>query len=114
MTQKVYMTPNPATPNNPIEFDERICNGCNRCVAICRTDVLMPHPGKDQPPIVLYADECWHCGCCVQECNRPGAIRLIHPLNQSVVVSWKRRATGKNYRLGMRKPPRSNTKLPSG
>ncbi len=114
MKQKVYMTPNPPTPNNPIEYNALICNGCNRCVQICRTDVLMPNPGKGQPPLVLYADECWQCGCCVQECNRPGAIKLVHPLNQSVVVMWKRRATGKHYRLGMKHPPRANNKPPSG
>ncbi len=114
INDKVYMVPNPPTPNNSIEFDEKICNGCNMCVEICRNDVLMPNPSQGKSPIVLYADECWYCGCCVQECNRQGAIKLIHPLNQSVVVSWKRSQTGEYFRLGMRNPPPPNTRSPSG
>jgi NAD-dependent dihydropyrimidine dehydrogenase PreA subunit len=112
--RKVYMVPNPPTPNIPVEFDENICNGCNQCVEICRNDVLMPNPDKKKPPIVLYPDECWYCGCCVLECNRKGAIKLIHPLNQSVVVSWKSKQSGESFRLGMRNPPPPNAKPPSG
>ncbi len=114
MKQKVYMTPNPAVPNDPVEFDEKICNGCNQCVEACRNDVLMPNPEKGKPPIVLYSDECWYCGCCVQECNRQGAISMVHPLNQSLPVSWKRAATGEIFRLGMLSPPPPNTRPPSG
>ena len=114
MNNKVYMIPNPPTPNNPIEFNETICNGCNLCVEICRNDVLMPNPEKGKPPVVLYADECWYCGCCVQECNRRGAINLIHPLNQSVVVSWKSKLTGEIYRPGMLNPPAPNNRPPFG
>jgi len=44
MNEKVYMVPNPTTPNEAIQFDEEICNGCNFCVDNCRTDVLMPNP----------------------------------------------------------------------
>jgi NAD-dependent dihydropyrimidine dehydrogenase PreA subunit len=62
MGDKVYMVPNPPTPNIPVRFDAALCNGCNVCVQICRTDVLMPNPEKHQPPIVLYPDECWYCG----------------------------------------------------
>lgn len=111
---KVHMVPNPPTPNTPLEFDDGRCNGCNRCVEICRNDVLMPNPEKGQPPIVLYADECWYCGCCVQECRRKGAIRMHHPLNQTVVVTWKRQATGETFRLGMACPPPPNTRRPLG
>jgi NAD-dependent dihydropyrimidine dehydrogenase PreA subunit len=111
---KIYMVPNPPTPNIPIIFDEKHCNGCNRCVEICRNDVLMPNPVKGKSPIVLYNDECWYCGCCVQECSRQGAIRLVHPLNQSVVVAWKRKQTGETFRLGMSNPPPPNLKPPSG
>lgn len=114
MERKVYMVPNPPTPNTSIEFDEALCNGCNQCVEICRTDVLMPNPEKGKPPIVLYADECWHCGCCVLECRRPGAIKMLHPLNQSLPVNWKRKETGEYFRLGMANPPPPNTKPPSG
>jgi ferredoxin len=114
MGDKVYMVPNPPTPNTPVLFDSSLCNGCNTCVQICRTDVLMPNPEKRQPPIVLYPDECWFCGCCVEDCPRPGAIGMVHPLNQSVVVAWKRKDTGEYFRLGMKDPPPPNTRPPAG
>lgn len=114
MSEKVYMAPNPPTPNIPVQFDPKLCNGCNRCVDTCSRDVLMPNPGKKQPPVVLYPDECWFCGTCVEECNRPGAIEMVHPLNQSIVVGWKRKETGEHYRLGMKNPPPPNTRPPAG
>lgn len=113
MADKVYMVPNPPTPNVPVHFDATVCNGCNACVEVCRTDVLMPNPARREPPVVLYPDECWFCGCCVEDCPRAGAIRLIHPLNQSVVVAWKRKASGEHYRLGMKDPPPPNTRPPA-
>jgi len=114
MDDSVYMVPNQPTPNTPLRFDPGVCNGCNACVKICRTDVLMPNPTKGEPPIVLYPDECWFCGCCVEDCSRPGAITLVHPLNQSVVVTWRRKETGEHFRLGMKDPPRANTRPPAG
>ena len=113
MFDKVYMVPNPATPNEAVRFDPELCDGCNLCVGVCRADVLMPNPKRGQPPIVLYPDECWYGGCCVVECPNPGAIELVHPLNQSVVVTWRRKKTGENYRLGMRNPPPPNTRPPA-
>lgn len=114
MPPKAYMIPNPPTPNRAIDFEPATCNGCNRCVEICRSDVLMPSPEKGKPPIVLYPDECWYCGTCVLECRRPGAITLLHPLNQSVSVIWKRVTTGEVFRLGMLNPPPSNARPPAG
>jgi NAD-dependent dihydropyrimidine dehydrogenase PreA subunit len=114
MCGKVYMVPNPPTPNRSVDFDPDICIGCNRCVEVCRNDVLMPNPEKGKPPIVLYTDECRYCGCCVEECLNAGAITLIHPLNQSIVVSWRRKDTGEIFRLGMNNPPNPNTKPPLG
>ena len=113
MNRKTYMVPNPLTPNRAIDFDAEICTGCNQCVEICRSDVLMPNPESKRPPIVLYPDECWYCGTCVLECNRPGAIIMLHPLHQSISVLWKRKATGENFRLGMRNPPEPNTRPPA-
>ena len=107
------MIPNPPTPNRAIAFDPAFCNGCNQCVEICRSDVLMPNPERGQPPIVLYPDECWYCGTCVEECSRRGAITMWHPLNQSISVVWKRAETGETYRLGMRNPPPPNTRPPA-
>jgi NAD-dependent dihydropyrimidine dehydrogenase PreA subunit len=112
MKHDAYMVPNPPTPNQAVDFDPAHCNGCNRCVEICRSDVLMPNPEKRKPPIVLYQDECWYCGTCVLECPRPGAIRMVHPMNQSVSVVWKRKATGESFRLGMKDPPEPNRKPP--
>jgi NAD-dependent dihydropyrimidine dehydrogenase PreA subunit len=114
MSDKVYMVPNPPTPNKAVEFNPEICNGCKTCVEICRNDVLMPNPEKGKPPIVLYHDECWYCGSCVEECPRPGAIKMVHPLNQSIAVSWKRKDTGEICRLGMKNPPPPNMKPPLG
>jgi NAD-dependent dihydropyrimidine dehydrogenase PreA subunit len=113
MSERAAMVPNPPTPNRAVDFDPAVCNGCNRCVEICRSDVLMPSPERGAPPIVLYPDECWYCGTCVLECPKSGAITMRHPLNQSVSVVWKRAATGEMYRLGMRDPPPPNTKPPA-
>jgi NAD-dependent dihydropyrimidine dehydrogenase PreA subunit len=114
MRDKVYMAPNQPTPNRAVDFNPDICNGCNRCAEICRNDVLMPNQENGKPPIVLYPDECWSCGCCVQECNRPGAIEMLHPLNQSIVVVWKRKETGQEFRLGMKNPPAPNNRPAAG
>lgn len=110
--EKVYMVPNQITLNKPLLIDAEVCNGCNRCVNICMMDVLYPHPEKGKPPIILYPDECWYCGCCVMECPRwkKGAIKLQHPMNQR--VRWKRKATGEHFRVGMKNPPPPNTRPP--
>jgi len=114
MSDKVYMVPNPPTPNRAVEFNPDICNGCNLCIEVCRTDVMMPNPEVGKPPIVLYPDECWYAGCCVAECPRPGAITMINPLKQNISVNWKRKDTGKYFRLSMKNPPPPNTRPPSG
>ena len=101
MEKEVYMVPNPAMPCQNLIFDTELCKGCNVCVEVCRTDVLMPNPEKGKPPIILYPDECWFCGMCVQYCSIPGAIKLQHPLVQRI-VGWKRKATGKNFWLGIK------------
>jgi NAD-dependent dihydropyrimidine dehydrogenase PreA subunit len=113
MNHKVYMVANPPTPNQAIDFNPEICTGCNQCVEICRSDVLMPNPEKKKPPLVLYPDECWYCGVCVLECKHPGAITMLHPLNQSISVIWKRKTTGQSFRLGMLNPPAPNTRPPA-
>jgi NAD-dependent dihydropyrimidine dehydrogenase PreA subunit len=114
MSEKIYMVPNPPTPNKGVKIDPGVCIGCNSCVEICPTDVLMPNPEKKKSPIVLYPEECWFCGCCVEECPTKGAIRLEHPLSQKISVNWKRRESGEYFRLGMKNPPPPNTKPVSG
>jgi NAD-dependent dihydropyrimidine dehydrogenase PreA subunit len=74
------------------------------------TDVMVPDPEEGKPPIVLYPDECWFCGCCVAHCPVEGAIVMEHPLNQR--VGWKRKETGDYFRIGMKNPPPPNTKPP--
>lgn len=76
---------------------------CERCL---RCDL------KGSPPIVLYPDECWFCGTCVEDCPVPGAIKLQHPLNRR--VGWLRKETGEYFRIGMKNPPPPNTRPPVG
>ena len=113
MSQKVYMTPNPPTPNKGQRFDAILCNGCNSCVEVCPTDVMMPNPEKEKPPIVLYPEECWFCGACIEECGT-GALSMAHPLSQNISVNWQRKETGAYFRLGMKNPPPPNRRPPSG
>jgi MinD superfamily P-loop ATPase len=110
MAEEAYLTPNLATPSKVIIFDAEICTACNQCVDVCRTDVMVPNPESGQPPIVLYPDECWFCGCCAAHCPCPGAITVEYPLNQR--VGWKRKDTGEYFRIGMKNPPPPNTKPP--
>lgn len=112
MESKAYMIPNAATPCQAIFFNAELCTGCNWCVDVCRSDVMVPNPEKGKPPIMLYPDECWFCGCCARECPVPGAIRVEHPLNQR--VGWKRKETGEYFRIGMKNPPPPNTRPPVG
>jgi NAD-dependent dihydropyrimidine dehydrogenase PreA subunit len=69
---------------------------------IDKTDVFAPNLEEDQPPHVLYPDECWFCGCCADDCPQD-AIKMAHPLNQR--VAWKRKKTGEHFRIGMKNPP---------
>jgi NAD-dependent dihydropyrimidine dehydrogenase PreA subunit len=112
MEKKASMVPNPVTPGQVIIIDPNLCNGCNTCVDVCRSDVLVPNPKKGKPPIVLYPEECWFGGCCMVHCPVPGAIRMEHPLNQR--VGWKRKETGEYFRIGMKNPPPPNTRPPVG
>lgn len=115
--EKIYMESNLVTPNKPILFDENVCNGCNQCTKSCMMDVLYPNPEKGKPPVVLYPDECWYCGCCVMDCpiweKEPiKPIQLMHPMMQR--VRWKRKETGEHFRVGMKNPPPPNNRPPVG
>jgi NAD-dependent dihydropyrimidine dehydrogenase PreA subunit len=73
----------------PLTFNAEICDGCNRCVEVCQVDILVPHPKKGKPPVVVYPGECWYGGCCVAICPKPGAIELNTPLMNR--VHWKKK-----------------------
>jgi NAD-dependent dihydropyrimidine dehydrogenase PreA subunit len=113
-SEKIEAFPNIVTPNNPVLFNEDVCNGCNICVEICVMDILLPNPAQGEPPIILYPEECYYDGLCVQNCPlwHEGAIRLNHPLNQR--VRWKRKPTGEHFRIGMVNPPPPINKPPVG
>jgi len=96
-TPVVYATPNRPTPGRPVIFSPDICSGCNTCVTVCPEDVFIPNPNKGRSPIILYPEECWYCGVCIDDCNRKGAIRLNHPLQQR--ARWKRKASGEHFRV---------------
>ena len=96
------LTPNPVLPNHVIKIDPSKCVACYQCAQICRCNVLMENPEKDQPPILVYPEECWHCAVCTENCPT-GAIEFDHPINQK--ITWKRKATGEMFRIGMKNPP---------
>ena len=107
METNCFVQPNPQTPCRVIVIDPDKCVGCNTCVEVCRTDVLVPNPEKKKPPIPVYVDECWFCGCCIEHCPK-SANRMVQPLNQC--IGWKRKATGEYFRIGMTDPPEPNTR----
>jgi NAD-dependent dihydropyrimidine dehydrogenase PreA subunit len=79
----------------PVVFDEKKCNGCNRCVEVCPVDVFAPNPKRGKPPLILFPQECWQEGSCVEACPRKGAIRW-----QRLAVTrvrCKRKETGKDF-----------------
>jgi Na+-translocating ferredoxin:NAD+ oxidoreductase RNF subunit RnfB len=94
--RKCYTFPNKATPSMPVVIDEAKCTGCNKCVTICTTDVLVPNPIKGKPPIVMYPEECWYAGCCVGECP-VGCITMRFPLMSR--VHYKDKETGEIKRV---------------
>ncbi len=61
----------------PPHIDLERCKGCQRCYDYCPLDVI----GFDEEkkiPVVLYPDECWHCGVCEIECQA-GAVDVVLP-----------------------------------
>lgn len=111
MYTKAVMTANPVTPCQVIFIDEDLCVGCNQCVEVCRSDVMVPNLEKGKSPVVLYPEECWFCGCCMSHC-KTDALRVEYPLQQK--VGWKRKETGEHFRIGMNNPPPPNTNPPVG
>ena len=48
MEEKAFMVPNPQTPCRAIHIDPDLCTGCNACIEVCRTDVMVPNPEKGE------------------------------------------------------------------
>ncbi len=94
---KVIALPNVSAPSNPVLFNPDICNGCNHCVEVCQIDVYMSNPRKGKPPIILHPEECWYCGCCANDCPRPGAITFNWTLQARGY--WSNKATGEIHQL---------------
>jgi NADH-quinone oxidoreductase subunit F len=94
-----------------VQSHEEVNNGLSRELAVSEATRCF-RCSQYSPPIVLYPDECWFCGTCVEECPVKGAIRMEHPLNQR--VGWKRKETGELFRMGMKNPPPPYTKPPVG
>ena len=71
-----------------VEINPDACTGCNLCVEICMMDVFAAAPKKGDPPIVVYPEECWLEGSCVEMCpqREQGAIRVSIPLTMRVSV----------------------------
>ena len=112
--KKVYI---PIQAQSIVTYDPDVCTGCRNlkepmCVKACRNDMLLPNPEKGKPPVVAYPDECCECGCCVHACPYAlkGAITMNWPI--AALVRWKRKDSGKHYRVGMPNPPQPNTKPP--
>ena len=86
-------------------IDEKTCNGCGKCVAICPVEAMVlvsandPHSARKK---IARLDEarCLGCGLCVRVCNRTGSLRLesrprrvLTPLNgahRAVVMALER------------------------
>ena len=108
-----FSMPSFSGPCRVLKFDADKCVGCNLCVDACPLDVMIPNPEPGLEPIVVFAEECWFCGGCVQECPH-GAITLIFPAKQRIPTIFKRKDTGEEVRIGQKKPMPPNIVPPSG
>jgi len=54
----------------PPIIDHQKCNGCGACERYCPGDLIAMKGEKKkvQKAVVLYPEECWHCGICRLEC----------------------------------------------
>jgi len=74
---------------------------------------MIPNPEKGKEPIVVFAEECWFCGSCVNDCPQE-AITLCNPAKQNISAVWVDKETGKEYRVGMNDPLPPNTRPSAG
>ena len=111
-TDDVRMSPNSVTPSNPSSSTRKPATAATSAWNDASWTYSWQTREKGKPPIILYPDECWYDGVCVQNCPhwQKGAITLNHPLSQR--VRWKRKATGEDFRIGMPNPPPPNNTPP--
>lgn len=65
-------------------LDEHKCSVCGTCYQVCPQDVFSLR--GDDPPLVAYPDECWHCAACVLDCPNE-ALHLELPLQMRIIPS---------------------------
>lgn len=64
----------------PVAFDYAKCDGCGTCSAVCPGDVIhMRGKPREKLPYNRYADECWHCGSCRQDCPQQAITVVFSP-----------------------------------
>lgn len=70
----------------PPYIDPEKCTRCGVCVDICNSHIFTQDAEKQEPPVVKFPEECWHCNSCVIDC-KTGAIQLRIPLTHSLLYS---------------------------
>ena len=109
---KAYLVPNAIAPGMTVTIDSKKCTGFILCTKKCRMQTILPNPARGEPPVVIYPDECWFCGLCVEACQND-AIRLHYPINQRLF--FKRKTTGEVFRIdGSEVPAQSYFEPPVG
>ncbi len=66
----------------PPQIDLELCTLCGLCDEVCPGDVI--HMDKESNiPVVLYPNECWHCGNCRIRCPVE-AMSIVFPLHMLI------------------------------
>lgn len=61
------------------QIDERRCNRCGRCIAVCPTHAV---GWAGQRPVILRPGDCAFCGICEDQCPT-GAVSLVYELGSA-------------------------------
>lgn len=63
----------PEADADAVKIDSELCNGCRDCLSSCAVDVIRMN--EDNKAYPAYADECYRCGLCEEDCPA-GAIKV--------------------------------------